>query len=310
MRAFIVPDFGDPGSVGDRPTPEPGEGELLVRVKAASVNAMDPIFRGGWFKDYMEHRLPLTPGSDYAGTVEAAGPGVQGFAPGDEVFGDVGKPYVGDGSFAEYVTVAANLANRRPERLAVEQAAALPKAATTALAAVDALGVGAGDTIAIIGAAGGVGGFATQLAAHRGVNVVAVTKDEHADYVRGFGAADVVDYTTGDVVEQLRSKRPDGYAGIIDLFNDADGAARLASLVRPGGRVVSPIAMGIDEKLAGQPVSGQLVQAAVDRAAEVGALAAEGTLRVPTEVLPLDQAAEALDRQASKQVRGKLVLVV
>ena len=309
MRAYIVPEFGDPGSIGERPKPEPGEGQLLIRVKAAGVNAMDPVFRGGWFKDYMEHRLPLTPGTDYAGTVEAVGPGVTDFAPGDEVFGDVGKPYVGEGSFAEYVTVAANLAVRRPESLAPEQAAALPKAAGTAIAAVDALGDVDGP-IAIIGAAGGVGGFVTQIAAHRGLEVVGVTKGEHADYVRGLGATDVVDYTAGDVIEQLRAKRPDGYAGIVDLFNDADGAAPLAALIRPGGRLVSSIAMGIDQKLTGQEVTGQMVAAAVDRAPELAKLANEGVIQVETEVLPLDRAAEALDRQASKQVRGKLVLVV
>src|SRR5262245_162616 len=84
MRAYIVPEFGAPGTVGERPTPEPSEGQLLVRIAAAGVNAMDPIFATGIYKDYMEHRLPLTPGSDYAGTVEAVGPGVTGFQAGDE----------------------------------------------------------------------------------------------------------------------------------------------------------------------------------------------------------------------------------
>jgi NADPH2:quinone reductase len=117
MRAFIVPQFGDVGAVGERAKPEAGEGQLLVRVRAAGVNAMDPIIRAGFAKDFMEHRLPLTLGLDYAGTVEAVGPGVEGFAPGDEVFGAVGKPFFGEGTFAEYVTVSAALAARRPQNL-------------------------------------------------------------------------------------------------------------------------------------------------------------------------------------------------
>ncbi len=310
MRAFIVPEFGSPGSVGERPTPEPGEGEILVRVSAAGVNAMDPIFRAGYYKDFMEHRFPLTPGLDYAGTVEALGTGVEGVAVGDEVFGAVGKMVAGEGSFAEFVTATAGLAAKRPAELPIEQAAALPTAGGTALAAVDALEASEGDTVAIIGAAGGVGSFATELAARRGLRVIAVTRGEHTDYVRGLGAVEVVDYTAGDVVEELRAKAPDGLAGIIDMFHDAQGAVPLAAVVKAGGRIVSPIAMGIDQALAGGSVTGHLVQAAVGRAGELGELAASGSLTVAVETLPLDRAAEALDRQGSRGVRGKLVLLI
>jgi NADPH:quinone reductase-like Zn-dependent oxidoreductase len=310
MRAFIVPEFGDPGSVGDRPTPTAETGQLLVRVHAAGVNAMDPVFRGGSYKDYMEHRLPLTPGIDYAGTVEAVGPDVDGFAVGDEVFGEVGKAYAGEGSFAEYVTVAAPLAAKRPAGVSAEQAAALPRAGGTALAAIDALETSPGDTIAIIGAGGGVGSFVTQLAADRGLRVIAVTHAGAADYVRGLGAADVVDRSNDELADALRALAPDGLDGLVDLFHDAAALAPLASLVRPGGRVVSPIAMGIDQALADSPVSGHMVGAAADRVSELADLAAAGRLTVPVEVLPLEQAADALDRLASKQVRGKLVLQV
>lgn len=310
MRAFIIEQFGEQGEVGERPTPEPSEGEILVRVRAASVNAMDPVMRAGFARDWMEHRLPLTPGLDYAGTVESVGPGVTGFAPGDEVFGPVGKPYLGEGAFAEYVTASAAVAAKRPASLPAEQAAALPHAGGAALAAVDAIGAGEGDSIAIVGAGGGVGGLATQLAASRGLRVIAVTKGANAEYVRELGASDVVDYTAGDIVEQLLAREPGGVAGIIDLYHDAQGAAPLAAAVRPGGHIASGIAMGIEQALAGQPVSGQVFRGAWDRVAELGDLAATGKLRVDVEVLPLERAAEALDRQLSRQVRGKQVLAV
>ncbi|HEV3376080.1 MAG TPA: NADP-dependent oxidoreductase [Thermoleophilaceae bacterium] len=310
MRAFIVPEFGHAGKIEEQPVPEPGEGQVLVRVRAAGVNAADVMVRAGYLKDYMEHRFPLIPGRDFAGIVEAVGSGVTEFSAGDEVFGSADKPYQGEGSFAEYVTAFTSNVARRPDGVSVEQAAALPVAGGTALAALDALGASEGDTIAVVGAAGGVGSFVTGLAAARGLQVVAITKGANAEYVRGLGAADVIDYTAGEVLEQLRNKYPDGLGGVIDLFNDAQGAAALASAVRPGGRVVSSIAMGIDEALAGQPVAGQLVQAAVDRVAELAEVAASGKLQANVEVLPLEQAADALDRQMSKQVRGKQVLAV
>lgn len=310
MRAFIIEQFGEPGAVGERPRPEPGEGEIVVRVDAAGVNAMDPVVRAGYARDWMEHRFPLTPGLEYAGTVEAIGVGVDGFAIGDEVFGAVGKSYFGEGSFAEYVTVQAALAAKRPASLAPQQAAGLSIAGGMALAALDALDATEGDTIAVIGAAGGVGGLATQLAASRGLRVIAVTSGANADYVRDLGAADVVDYTAGDVVAQLLALQPGGVAGVIDLFHDVEGAAALAAAVRPGGRIVSGIAFGLDQALDGQAVSGHVVRSAFERAGELGELVAAGRLKVEVEVLPLDGARDALDRQMTKQVHGKQVLSV
>lgn len=310
MRAFMVREFGEPGSVGEKPRPEPGEGQLLVRVRAAGVNAIDAGVRAGFLKDFMEHRFPLTLGMDYAGTVVSVGAGVAGFSAGEEVFGAVGKPYLGEGSFAEYATVTASLAARRPVELSPEVAAALPTAGGTALAAVDALGAAPGDAIAVVGAAGGVGGFVTQLAALRGLRVIAVTRAEHEQYVRELGAADVVDYTAGGLPAQLRARAPEGLAGIIDVFHDAQGLLALVPAVRPGGRIVTPAAMGVEEAFAGQPVGAQAVRAAVDRVSELGELAARGSLTVSFEALPLEQAAQAVHRQSTRGNRGKLVLVV
>ncbi len=308
MRAFLIPEFGATGSVGEKSRPEPGEGELLVRVRYAGVNAMDPIIRAGFMKDFMEHRFPLTPGLDYAGTVEEIGAGVEGFAIGDEVFGSAGKPHAGDGTFAEYATVNAALAAHRPAELAPEVAAALPLAGGTALAAVDALEARAGDVVAVVGAAGGVGGLATEIAALRGLRVVAATRGEHLDHVRKLGAGDAIDYTKGDLTERLRAAVPDGLAGIIDVFHDAQGLLALAPAVRAGGRIVTPIARGLEEAFADQPVTAVFVAAARDRVAELGTLAVAGSLHVPVEVLPLDEAAEAIHRQSTRGNRGKLVL--
>lgn len=308
MRAFMIADFGQPGSVGERPRPEPGEGQILVRVRAAGVTPMDPVYGTGIYKSYMEHRLPLTPGTDYAGTVVVVGPRVDGFAVGDEVFGDVGKPYVGEGSFAEYVAADAHKATHRPSSIPVEVAATLPRSATTALEAVDALHAAPGSTVAIIGAAGGIGSFATEFAAWRGLKVVAVTRPENFEYVRGLGAADVIDYTSGDVITELRSRYPDGLTGVIDLFHDAQRLVPFAAAVVPDGWLVSPLARDADAALAGTAVHVHLTGIPYQRAPEVARLLTESPTRVGIEALSLDRAPEALARQATRQVRGKLVL--
>lgn len=310
MRAFIISDFGQPGSVGERPRPEPGDGQILVRVAVAGVTPMDAVYGTGMFKAYMEHRLPLTPGTDYAGTIVAVGPGVEGFAIGDEVFGDVGKLHVGEGSFAEYVTAAAASATPRPPSIPVALAAVLPRSATTALEAVDALHAKAGDPVAVIGAGGGIGSFTTEFAARRGIRVIAVTRPENFDYVRELGAVDVIDYTSGDVVDELRSRYPAGLAGIVDLYHDAAGLAPFAATVRPDGWLVSPLARGAEEAIVGTAVHVHITGIPYERAPEVVELLAQRPTRVAIEVLPLDQASDALAREATRLVRGKLALSV
>jgi NADPH:quinone reductase-like Zn-dependent oxidoreductase len=235
---------------------------------------------------------------------------VSGLAVGDEVFGAVGKAHLGEGAFAEYATVSAALAARRPDDLPAEVAAALPLAGGEALAEIDAADVGAGDTVLVVGAGGGVGAFATQLAAHRGARVIAVTSADKAEWVRGLGAAEVLDYAAADLAEQVRRVAPDGVAALIDHFHDAAGLVPLAGLVRSGGRVVSPIAMGGDQALAGLSVTFHFVQADVSRAAELGDLVSRGELKVAVETSPLERAGAALAQQATRQVRGKLVVVI
>ena len=155
-----------------------------------------------------------------------------------------------------------------------------------------------------------MGVFAVQLAARRGARVIACTSAENAAFVRGLGASEIVDYEVGDVVDQVRALAPDGVAAVVDNYHDAAGLVPYATLVRPGGAVVSPVAMGAEQSLADLPVTFHLVQAAVDRAGELGAMAARGELTVPVETYPFEQAADALDRQATRQSRGKLVLIV
>lgn len=312
MRAFAIDQFGDPGSVHDLPTPAPADGEILVRVRAAGLNGRDAGVAAGYMKDYMEHRFPLVPGSDASGLVESVGSGVDGLAAGDEVIVDARKPFVGAGTVADFVVVRADAAVRKPATIDHAQAAALPLAGLAALAAVEALDPQSAETIVIIGATGGVGSFATQLIVGRGARVIAVTRPEHADYARSLGAIDAIDYTTGDTLEQIRSRHGGDLGAILDFSGDKDLVNSLAVLLRSGGRVVSTAGGADVEGLAQQGITGSAANAGgADRLGELIRLVADGTIRAPkVTTFSLSDAAEALGQQATRHVDGKLVILL
>jgi CBS domain-containing protein len=168
MKAIAIDGFGAPPRLRDLPVPEPGEGEILVRVRASSVNGFDVSVAHGDLQGRIEHRFPVVLGRDFAGTVEAAGPGVTSLRPGQAVFGVVTKPALGVGAFGQYVTAPVACTARIPAGLDLAAAGALGLAGTAALAAVDAVAPLPGETVLVSGANGGVGAFAVQLAAARG----------------------------------------------------------------------------------------------------------------------------------------------
>src|SRR5215217_1287340 len=176
MRASVMPDFERQPTLADIPMPEAKPGELLVRVHAASINGIDLSIASGQLQGMLEYRFPVVLGKDFAGTVEAVGAGVTGFAAGDRVFGVVSDPSpLSSRSFAEYLAVPAgpNL-TRVPEGVDFAAAGVLGLAGSAALQAVDAVAPAeAGETVLISGATGGVGAYAVQLAAARGANVIA-----------------------------------------------------------------------------------------------------------------------------------------
>jgi len=241
MRAFAIDRFEEPGAVRELPTPEPEEGEVLLHVRAAGMNAFDVAVAKGFIKDAMEHRFPVIPGLDASGVVEAAGAGVDAPSVGDEVYGIVQKPFLGRGTYAEYVAMPAGGATRKPASLDHLGAAALPTAALTALAAVEMTDPREGQIVLVIGATGGVGSYVTQLAANRGARVVAVARGDYAEYARTLGASDTIDYTAGDLVELVRAAYPGGVDAVIDLAGDKELVARLAELVSSGGALASSV---------------------------------------------------------------------
>jgi NADPH2:quinone reductase len=312
MRAFALDEFGKPGSVHEVPMPEPEDGQVRVKVRAAGINPFDSAVLMGIMKDRMEHHFPLIPASDVCGTIDAVGSGVDQWKVGDEVLGQIGKMGIGHGSLAEFATAAAGTIARRPASIDPEFGAALPLAGVSAQMCVEPMGLERGDVVVVMGAAGGIGGFAVEMAKHAGAKVVAVTREVNADYVRGLGADEVVDYSTHDVVETVRKAHPEGIAGVIHTAGDAKTLAGLAAIVRKGGHVTSMIGGAIAEDLARHGVTGINVGTRVTTAAleKLTAMVEAGALRRPQiKTFKLDQAGAAFEEIGTRHVRGKLVIV-
>jgi NADPH:quinone reductase len=313
MKAFAIDGFGEQGSVRDLPVPEPAKGQLRLRVGTAGLNPFDVAVVQGSLKDHMEHRFPLVPGMDASGTVDAVGEGVEGHAVGDEVFGSVGKGYLGEGTLAEFTTVSAGTATHKPSSFDHTVAAAIPTAGVTALNMADTLVLSNGQTVVVIGATGGVGSYFVQLAARRGARVVAVCRSENADYARGLGAADAIDYSAGDVADEVRSRYPDGIDAVADMHGDAEQLAKLAEQVPSGGRVASVVGAVDTETLGARGVEGTNVQGRVttESLEVLSGLIEAGEMVVPEiRTYPLAEVGEALAAVGTGHVRGKIVVTV
>jgi NADPH2:quinone reductase len=311
MRAFTLDSFDtSPGLREDLPAPEVGDDQLLVRVQASSVNPVDAFIAAGILKGMAEHTFPVVLGRDYAGVVEQVGPAVTGYAPGDEIYGWLlhANPTVHKGSWAELIAVPqGGSVARRPATVDVAQAGAAPLAALTALAASDALELGAGATVLVVGASGGVGSFAVQLAAHAGATVLAPGLAEDQDYLRGLGAAEVLD-RNADIVAAVRERYPEGVDALLDLVSQSpDQLNAYAAVVGDGGRIASSVGA------AGQGPGRTNVSALpgrenLERLAE---LLADGTLSVPIQAsYPLVQADQALKALPSQHTQGKLAITL
>lgn len=313
MRALHVAAAGEPPQLSDLPTPEPTEGTVLIRVKAAGLNPVDNAIAAGMLAGMLPHEYPLVLGRDAAGVVEAVGPGVDGIAVGDEVIGHVLlAPPVSAGTLGEYAVLPAAAVTAKPVGLDFVTAAAIPLAGAAAVNAIAAVDPQPGQTVLVNGASGGVGSFAIQLLAARGVTVVATGTAGDTDRLTQLGAANVVDFTAGSVTDQVRGRYPDGVAALINLVGLSPNDIPVGA-VRSGGTVASTTVLPDEAALAAAGVTGAAVMAGPLTAvvAPLAEQAAAGTLRVVVaDVLPLDRAAEGLATLASGQATGKIVVTL
>jgi len=326
MKAIVQDRYGPPDvlRLDDIDKPVPGSGEVLVRVRAATVNARDwHLMRG----DPYVARLTLgiskpkrrVRGTDFAGTVEAVGPNVRWFGVGDEVYGEV------HGAFAEYVCAPSGVVASKPAGLTFEQAAAVPLAANTALVALrDAAQLGTGQRVLINGASGGVGTFAVQIAKVLGADVTAVCSTRNADLVRSIGADGVVDYTRDDFARGQKR-----YDVVLDLVGNRTLTALRRVLtptgtlvlcgggVSTGGSLVGPMGLFLRGTLAARFAGRQRIRTMSEVPASATNLA---TLRELIEAgrvtpvidrrYPLTEAAEAIRYLEVEHARAKVVITM
>lgn len=314
MRAVTVTDFHTDPEPTEVPTPEPGPGEVLVRLEAAGVNQFDWKVVDGALRGVVDHAFPLVLGSDGAGVVERVGPGVTDLAPGDRVFGQFMDVQRGRGSYAEFALAPAEgkLAPL-PQQLPFDLAAALPTAGAAAHDFVAATAAASGQTLLINGASGGVGQAAVQLAAARGAHVIATTDPATAAYLRELGAAELVDFTEASTVEQVRRSHPGGIDAVIDLVSGPEDIDPVADLLKSGGIVISANEAVDAEALADRALRGRnmYAQATPQTLTALAASVVEGDLKLRIDFkAPLDQAPAVLERSRAGTARGKFVLMV
>jgi NADPH:quinone reductase-like Zn-dependent oxidoreductase len=308
MKAMLLTQHGGPEMLrfGEAPDPVAGPGEIVVDVHAASVNGADPKVRTGSYRKLESTEFPYILGRDFSGVVSAVGEGVSDLKIGDAVFGvmDAGI----EGTYAEKLKIKAALAAKKPASLSHAEAAALALISLTALVAVeDTAKLKAGETILIQGGAGGVAGFAIQLAKHIGATVITTTSARNIDYVRGLGADRIIDYNKEDFTQ---------LGPVCDVvFDTVGGDVRPGcyKVLKAGGRLawIAPTPEGF--KVPRDDVQTLRPNVRRDRAhlERLLELLAAGAVRVPEIThYKLADAAKAHEVSEARHLRGKLVLDV
>jgi NADPH:quinone reductase len=307
MRAVTLdrPD-APPALREDLPAPTPAENEVLVRVHASSVNRVDGSIAAGMLAQMgVEYEYPVILGRDYAGVVEQAGDAVSQYRPGDQVFGFLlhANPTAHDGAWAELVTVTEELSIApAPEGVDLATAGAAPLAGISALTAVDAVDLSAGDVLLVAGATGGVGSLAIQLAARAGARVVAPALDEETTFLHELGVSDVLP-RDGDIAQLVRERHPEGVDALLDLVNYAPGTYDAA--LKDGARVASPTGAAGE----GPGRTNVMATPSPENLQRLGALLADRTLDIPVQATyDLAQAPEALSALTGQHTQGKLAV--
>ncbi|RZS32234.1 NADPH:quinone reductase-like Zn-dependent oxidoreductase [Herbihabitans rhizosphaerae] len=308
MRAVVLSSYGGPEVLesADRPRPEPGEREVLVRVEAATVNPVDLGTRMGVFDPgATAPSAPIGLGWDVAGVIERTGEDVTRFAEGDRVIGLQDQPIVPLGTYAEYVVLGEDAVAAAPAGHTAAEAATLPLNGLTARQALDLLDLREGRTLLITGAAGGVGGYAVELAAGRGLKVIAVAGADDEEWITARGAEFLP--RSADLASAVRAVAPSGVDGALDAATVGEPAL---DAVADGGAFVAVLPPQVPDPVRGIRTAAVGVRADGGQLAELVAEVEAGRLSLRlAETYPLDEVARAHERFAKGGLRGRLVLV-
>jgi len=312
LRAITVTEYGATPAIAEVPTPEPGRGQVLLKIRAAGMNPMDRMLASGDWRP-MPATFPMVLGADGAGLVETLGEGTSRFSVGDDLFGQLLiSPLGSAGTYAEYVAVTEDAPLAKvPTGLDDVVAAALPTAGGAGLALVDLLEPLTDKTVLIVGAGGGVGSFATQFAVNAGGNVIANVRVQDAERMRAYGAIETIDHTKAPLPQAVRQARPDGIDALIDLVSDADNFAALGSLVRPGGTAVTTQYVADEAALSATGITGInfALQASSELLERVADAVADGRIVAPPITrMSLEDAPAGLSSAEARSASGKTVI--
>lgn len=308
MKAVRLHEYGGPEVLKyeDAPRPAPAAGEVLVRVHAAGVNPVDWKIRAGYMKAFMNYKLPMIPGWDLSGVVEATGPDVTAWKKGDEVYSrpDISR----DGSYAEYISVKPEELGHKPKSIDHVKAASIPLAALTAWQALfDAAGLQAGQRVLIHAAAGGVGTFAVQLARWKGAHVIGTASEKNHAFLKELGADELIDYNQTRFEDVVRD---------VDVVLDTmagETRDRSWKTLKKDGILVSILGPPSNDDAAkhGVRAAGVFVQPNQAELEQIASLVDSGKVKPIIEaVLPLKDAHRAHEMNQSLHTRGKIVLQV
>lgn len=303
MKAVFIRQFGgrEVLEYGEVPKPVSAAGEVLVKILAAGVNPVDWKIRQGLLQGRMPHEFPIILGWEGAGVVEATG---------EEFFFYARKEVIRDGTYAEYIALQPRHLAHKPKNLSFEEAAAIPLAGLTAYQVLhESLQLKKGETILIHAGAGGVGGFAIQLAKQIGARVITTASSKNHEYLSQLGADEIIDYTKVDFVKTVLRKQPEGINAIFDTVG-GETQKRSAEVLKKGGRLTSILAL--DEPFfrnKGIKVGYVFVRPEPTQLDELRQLAEQGKLKVSLfKTSPLSEAKKAQETIETGHVRGKIVI--
>ena len=312
MRAITVTEYGATPAIAEMPTPEPGPGQVLLKMRAAGMNPMDRTLASGDWRP-MPATFPMVLGADGAGVIEKLGEGTSRFSVGDDLLYQLLIAPLGSaGTYAEYVAVTEDAPLARvPSGLDDVVAAALPTAGGTGLSLVDLLEPLTDKTVLIVGAGGGVGSFATQFAVSVGGNVIANVRAADAERMRAYGATETIDHTAVPMFDTVRQAHPDGIDALIDPVSDAAGFAKLASLVRRGGTAVTTQYVADQEALGATGITGInfALQPSSELFERVAEAVADGRIVAPPITrMSLEEVPAVLSSPQTRPTSGKTVI--
>ncbi|MDZ7680283.1 MAG: NADP-dependent oxidoreductase [Fodinibius sp.] len=310
MKAAYFEEFGELDQIqtGTLDRPEPGEGEVLVRVKSAGVNPVDAAVARGMLNEVIPAQFPAIPGWDMAGVVETRGHAARRFEQGDQVYAYARRPIVQHGTFAEYVAIPESYLARKPESISMEASGGIPLVGLTAYQSLFQFGnLQEGQTLLVLGGSGGVGTMAIQLAKWAGATVIGVASESNHEYMQELGADETLNYSIGDVGKAVEAVAPNGVDFILHCSR-GNSLEQSIDTLKSGGQLISITNSDPDrpDDIQFQYV---FVEPNATQLQHIQELADDGFLTMPvSNTYTLDEAGQALQDIESLHSRGKSIV--